>query len=147
MAFAADSSTIIPTVIARIDAVVIACRPIAQEDCHVHGPQRPGQFGDDLMRVVGLAEEAAVDQRPEVFVVQDAGDLPRGDAHCGGDEADYYHRRPYAVEDVSQHGGHAEAYGDHVQQNRPTRNQHVTSATTDDQSDRNHLMPDDGVDE
>src|SRR4030095_6636761 len=99
------------------------------------------------MRVVGLSEEAAVDQRPEVSVVQTAGDLPGADANGGGDESDDDHRRSRAVEDISQYGGHAEAHGDQVQHDRSSRNQQVAHAPTNYQSDGNHLMANDRIGE
>src|SRR5262245_2820578 len=168
MAGVTEGAAVSLTEITRIGAVVIPRRLIAEEDGDIHRlqcglnsggdkfqqlrqsghrSQGSGQLSDDLLRVVRLAEESPVNQWTEEFLVQVAGDFPDGDTDCGGDQTDHYHRRPKAAEDVCQEGGDAEADGDHIQKNRPARNQHVTDAAANDQADGYHLMPDDGIGE
>jgi hypothetical protein len=133
-----DRVALCPVVFASVSAAVIAGLFVAQKDHHAFGlqrrlqlgrhrseqawnlgrrEQRLGQIGHDLLRVVSLPEELAVNHRREIAPVQPARRLPRYDAFGSRNQADSQGGWAQILEQQRQQQRHNEAGKEQRQQN------------------------------
>src|SRR5262249_16263526 len=101
---------------------------------------RFGQIGDDLARIIGLAEEATVYHRREVTSVPTPEEVVGDDADDGRNHAVDDRGRLQAVEDGREQHCENQPDDQDAQNDRAARDEHVARASANDQADRDHLM-------
>src|SRR5215470_9561194 len=102
--------------------------------------QRFGQIGDDLARIIGLAEEATVNHGREVSPVPTPEEVVGDDADDGRNHAVDDRRRLQAVEDGREQHGENQPDDQDAQNYRAARDEYVARASSNDQADGDHLM-------
>src|SRR6266511_257192 len=102
--------------------------------------ERFGQIGDDLARIIGLAEEATVYRWREVSPVPTPKEVVGDDADDGRNHAVDDRRRLQAVEGGREQLSENQKDDQDAQNNLAARDAHVARASANDQADGDHLM-------